>query len=100
LPGVDWRDPSWGIYEGDGFSFEFNIGKNEPCDGFMIHVRGGGDAVSSLLLLSERPGWYLLDISSMEWLHHGRDTGESWRRFQAYRDKVLARLESQADGSA
>jgi hypothetical protein len=26
LPGVDWPEPSWGVYEGDGFTIEFNMG--------------------------------------------------------------------------
>jgi hypothetical protein len=30
IPGVDWSDPSWGVYDGDGFSYEFNIGSEEP----------------------------------------------------------------------
>jgi len=47
IPGVNWSEPTWGVFEGDGFSFEFNMGKTEPCDHFMIHVRGGGDVVSS-----------------------------------------------------
>jgi hypothetical protein len=102
LPGVNWSDPIWGIYDGDGFSYEFNlnIGRNEPCDGFMVHVRGSGDAVSLLLRLSERCGWYLLDTSQGEWLHHCSDTEEGWHRFQVYRDRMLGRTESQADGSA
>jgi hypothetical protein len=63
LPEVDWSDPTWGILEGNGFSFEFNIGSQRPCEGFMIHVRGGGPAVTSLLRLAEKTGWYLLDCS-------------------------------------
>ncbi len=44
-PKVDFRDPSWGSFEGDGFSIEFNMGKEAVCDGIMLHVRGGGDAM-------------------------------------------------------
>ncbi len=30
LSEADWSDPTWGIYEGDGFSIEFNVGKKDP----------------------------------------------------------------------
>ena len=60
-----------------------NIGGEEPCNGFMIHVRGGGDAVASLLCLAERWVWYLLDCSQGEWLHHCSDADAGWQGFQA-----------------
>jgi hypothetical protein len=42
LPGVDWADPAWGIYTGDGFSIELNIGPEEMIGSIGLHVRGGG----------------------------------------------------------
>ncbi len=95
LPGVNWSDPAWGIYKGDGFSFEFNIGSKEPSDGFMIHVRGGGDAVAPLVQLAEGCNWYLFDCSQGEWLHHCSQREAGWNGFQAYRDRVLGRSEPQ-----
>jgi hypothetical protein len=91
LPQVDWSDPSWGTIEGDGFSFEFNVGK-EPSDGFMIHVRGGGPAVAKLLELAESTGWYLLDCSQGEWFHHCKNPDAGWIGFQAYRDRVISEM--------
>jgi hypothetical protein len=71
FPDTDWRDPSWGMYFGTQFTFEFNISSQDPCDGFMIHVRGRTDAaVSQLLSLARSTGWYLLDCSRGEWMHH------------------------------
>ena len=49
LPGVDWSDPTWGLYAGDGFTFEFSVGPEEPLVSFAVHVRGGGDAIADLL---------------------------------------------------
>ncbi len=54
IPEVDWSDPVWGIFDGDGFSYEFNIGRDEPCASVMVHVRGGGPALSLLLALGKR----------------------------------------------
>jgi hypothetical protein len=88
ISGVDWSDPTWGHFRGDGFSFEFNMGRKEPLDGFKIHVRGGGDAVAALLRLAEQTNWYLLDCSEGEWLHHCSNPESGWQAFQAYRDHV------------
>jgi len=89
LSPVDWSDPYWGVHEGNGFTFEFNIGCDDPCRDIMVHVRGGGDAASSLVMLSERWGWYMLDTSQGEWLHHCDDLNAGWARFQAYRDHAI-----------
>lgn len=90
IPGVDWSDPSWGVFGGDGFSYEFSIGSDEPCGHAMVHVRGGGPALPPLLALAGRWGWYLLDCSQGEWLHHCESAEAGWQGFQAYRDKVVA----------
>ncbi|MFL5733038.1 MAG: hypothetical protein ACJ78Q_07525, partial [Chloroflexia bacterium] len=34
LPGVDWSDPTWGDYLGEGFTIEFNMGRRETIDSF------------------------------------------------------------------
>jgi hypothetical protein len=91
FPGVDWASPNWGHFEGPGFSLEFNIGDDDPNDGFMIHVRGGGDPVTPMLRLAEASGWFILDCSSGEWLHHAEEPDAGWLGFQAYRDRVLSR---------
>lgn len=89
LPGVDWADPAWGIFEGDGFSFEFSIGAQDLSDSFMVHVRGHGDAVTPLLRLAEHWNWYLLDFSQGEWLHQCSDANAGWQDFQEYRNRML-----------
>jgi len=89
LPTVDWSDLTWGTYVGDGFSFEFSTGREDPCDGFMIHIRGGGNAMTPLLKLADRWGWYLFDCSSGEWIHHCSEAGAGWEGFQRYRDRVI-----------
>ena len=63
--------------------------QGEDTTGFMIHVRGGGNALEKLVLLSETAGWYLLDCSQGEWLHHCEDHEAGWKGFQNYRDRVL-----------
>lgn len=90
VPGVDWSDPSWGVHVGDRYSYEFSIGRDEPCGHAMVHVRGGGAALPPLLELAARWGWYLLDCSQGEWLHHCASVDAGWVGFQAYRDRVMS----------
>ena len=89
LLGTDWSDPKWGYYRGADFSLEFNLGSEEPNDGFMVHVRGSGEAVTHLLDLATSTGWFLLDCSDGEWLHHCEEPDRGWVAFQEYRDRVL-----------
>jgi hypothetical protein len=100
LPRVDWSDPTWGIFEGEGFSFEFNMGEKDPSDGFMVHVRGGGPAVTKLFELGQSTGWFLLDCSQGEWLHHCKEPDAGWIGFQAYRDRVIASMGNNTEPSA
>ena len=90
IPDIDWSDPEWGLYDADGFSLEFNCAGAGPTDGFTVHVRGGGDALAVLLRIAARWGWYLLDTSQGEWIHHCEDPGKGWKGFQTYRDSVLS----------
>jgi len=93
LPDLDWSDPSWGCYHGDGFSFEFNIGDEAEKYGFMVHVRGSGHAVDSLLQFAIPNGWSLLDCSSMGWINPENPSSDGWTGFQSYRDRVLNQLD-------
>lgn len=54
LPGVDFSDPSWGMLDDPSFSIEFNMGSEELCTSFMLHVRGGGNAMTTITRLLNR----------------------------------------------
>jgi hypothetical protein len=92
LPGVDWSDPTWGIYEGDGFSIEFNVGKDDPIESMMLHVRGGGDAIAAITRFARPQGWSALDCSTGEFLDLENPSQAGWEGFQAYRDKVIKKV--------
>ena len=67
LPGVDWSDPTWGQYGGDGFTFEFSVGPEEPVVTFAVHVRGSGDALADLLRFAVPNGWALGQTFSIQY---------------------------------
>lgn len=89
LPGVDWSDPTWGIYDGDEFLIEFNTGEGDPVDSIMLHVRGGGDAIAAMLQFANPNKWSLLDLSTGEFLDPENPSQKGWENFQATRDKVI-----------
>ena len=90
LPGVDWSDPTWGVFSGGGFSFVFNLAGDESVvKHFVVHVRGGGDAVAGLLRISVPNGWHLVDWSTGELIDPDSPSDSGWERWQAYRDKIL-----------
>lgn len=88
LPGVDWSDPTWGIYTGDEFSFEFNTGKEDPIESLMVHVRGNGHPIPSLLKFANPNKWSLIDCSTSQLINPDNPSDEGWQGFQAVRDKV------------
>jgi hypothetical protein len=64
LPQVDWSDPSFGTLAGDGFSIEFNVGREAVIDNIMLRVRGEGNASPAIKAVVKRNGWALLDYST------------------------------------
>ena len=91
LSGVDWSDCTWGLYGGNGFSIEFNVGKEDPIQNMMLHVRGGGDAVSDIMKLVLANAWIALDCSTSEFLDPAAPSNEGWVGFQKYRDQIFKR---------
>ena len=89
LPGVDWSDPAWGIYGNDGFSIEFNSGKDDLVASIMLHVRGGGDAIPAILQFANPNKWSLFDCSTGEFIDPQNPSSEGWEGFQAFRDRVM-----------
>ena len=91
LPDVDWSDPTWGTYTGDGFSIEFNAGAALIYD-LMLHVRGGGNAIDAIMKFATPNGWSVLDCSTDQFLDPQNPSQEGWEGFQKFRDKVVKKV--------
>ena len=89
LDGVDWTEPAWGVYFNDGYSIEFNVGREKTVDSIMLHVRGGGDAIAAMLQFAQPNNWSLFDCSTSEFIDPNSPSQEGWEGFQAYRDKIV-----------
>ena len=55
----------------------------------MLHVRGGGDAITPMLQFATPMKWSLFDCSTGEFLDPAAPSQEGWEGFQAFRDKVF-----------
>ena len=88
LSGVDWSNPAWGLYAGDGFTFEFSVGPEEPVTNFAVHIRGSGDAIADLVRFAVPNGWRLVDWSTGESIDPESPSYAGWEGWQAYRDKI------------
>ncbi len=77
---------------GEGFSLEFNIGKDDPVETIMLHVRGGGDAIAAMLKFCQPNNWSLFDCSTSEFIDPENPSQEGWEGFQEFRDKVVKKV--------
>ena len=93
VPDVDFSDPAWGMLHRATFSIEFNMGSEEICDGFMLHVRGGEDAMLLIDHLLKALGRRGIDCQSGDFfsLTNGERTFVEWRQF---RDRVVSGSEA------
>ena len=92
LSGIDWQVPTRGVYDGDGFSIEFNTGEDDPVSSIMLHVRGGGDAIADIVKFARPLGWSALDCSTSEFLDLEDPSHAGWEGFQSYRDRVMGEI--------
>ncbi|MEV4758591.1 hypothetical protein AB0J86_26290 [Micromonospora sp. NPDC049559] len=90
LPDLDLSDPAWGQLVGQTWSMELNIGSEEPVNSVMLHVRGSGDEVLSVITqIVAATGGRALDISTGEFLTGDPDETAGWHGFQRYWDRIL-----------
>lgn len=90
LPMADFSDPTWGLIDGPGWSIEVNLGAEEPCRGFALHVRCGGGAVGAVAAILDALKLRAVDTQTGEFFVGGEEGLESFRRWNAYRDQVMA----------
>jgi hypothetical protein len=94
VPGIDFSDASWGTFEGEGFSVEFNMGTGSVTKSVMLHVRGGDAALAVVRAVADALGVPAIDCSQGELIDLASpEAAEGFRAWRAYRDHVLVRKE-------
>ena len=89
IPEVDFKDRTWGMLDDDSFSIEFNMGSKEICEGFMMHVRGGGGVVPVIDHLLKELGLRAFDCQAGDFFTAGSAEG-SFAEWRAFRDRVIS----------
>jgi hypothetical protein len=89
FPAADFSDPSWGLLRNEEFSIEFNMGRHEICNGFMLHVRGGGGVALAVERLLRHLNLRGIDCQIGEFfsLEAAEASFKQWREF---RDRVVS----------
>lgn len=88
IPSADFADPAWGLIDGLGWSIEVNLGDDAECNGFALHVRGGGnEAIDAVAAILAATGLRAVDAQTGEFFDKGAAL-ESFGGWQAYRDHV------------
>jgi len=89
FPNANISDLGWLIVDDKEFSIEISVGHKEPCDGFMLHVRGGEAAVGAVTQIAQLFEARAFDMTSCQFLDSTPDPGGGFRQWQAYRGKVV-----------
>ena len=99
IPDADFSNPCWGMIEGADYSIEVNLGQQEILDGFALHVRGGSEEVSKVVLkLLRHLGLCGIDPSAYEILTPKSLSAPGFRRWKDFRDRVIGQGDDGAGG--
>jgi hypothetical protein len=88
VPAADFRNPSWGKIDGDGWSIEVSMGASEDSDGFTFHVRGGSAALAVVAMILQHLNLRALDPQAASGFFVGPGSKAGFDRWSAYRDQV------------
>lgn len=89
IPTADFSDPSWGRIDGQDWSIEVNLGQEEDCRSFVLHVRGGDAAVGAVAAILRRLNLRAIDSQTGEFFVAGESATESFHQWKRYRDQVI-----------
>jgi hypothetical protein len=89
IPTANFANPAWGLIDGGGWSIEVNLGSDEICEGFALHVRGGDEAVGAVAEILARLDLRALDSQTGEFFEAGPIALASFRKWRAYRDRSV-----------
>ena len=73
FPGTDWSEASWGRFNCQFGSIEFNLGENDPSDSLMLHVRASDDVVPLIVAMCKKKNWSGLDCSNGDFLEKSKN---------------------------
>ena len=89
FPGVDWADPTWGTWDADCGSIEFNMGQADVIQSIALHVRASNVVVAPIVQLCLDNGWQAIDYSSGAFLEQSESPEAGLSAWRDYRNRIL-----------
>lgn len=89
--GTNWDDPSWGIYDCEFGSIEFNVGQEDPVNSLCLHVRAGDGIVGGILLLCQRLSCQAVDFTDGSFLDQSERPAANLAKWREYRDHIVGK---------
>jgi hypothetical protein len=89
-PTANFPDPSWGLISYQDWSIEVSLGAEEECTSFGLGIRGGDAALGVVVAILRRLNLRAIDCQTSEFFVSGKEALESFQRWKAYLDTVLA----------
>lgn len=87
----DWSDSSWGTLTNEFADMEFNLGEGESLgNNFMLHVRGGSNVLSLILLMCVEHDWIAYDISNEKFIENGTDDS-GFKDWVEYKEQIIGK---------
>ena len=85
IPSAEFANPDWGVFAGDGFSIEFQMGDGEDCRSMRLLVRGGGSPSPLIAALLDRLKLRGIDCQTSEFFDVEAAIASygSWQRYRA-----------------
>ncbi|MEO0908690.1 MAG: hypothetical protein AAFY07_14330 [Pseudomonadota bacterium] len=87
-PEVSFDDTDWGVLEGDGWSIEFNINGQDPCESLALHVRGEDGSIPVIACLLNELGVRGIESAESKFFEEAV-APKAFAKWRAYRDQVL-----------
>jgi len=87
FPGIEFEEPTWGVYTGNGFSIQVDLGEEPEVDHLTLHVQGGGeDALRMIWQATRMLGVRAVDVLTGELLNFEEDAHgfRAWRGLDAF----------------
>ena len=92
VPTVDASDPTWLDLTGCGQVLELSLGREDPIESVMFHVRGGEGGIPVMLEFARTLGFRLLDCSTGEFLADDA-SNVAFSDWRDYRDRIVSRTQ-------
>jgi hypothetical protein len=99
LPNMRLAQDGAGVVDADSFSAEIIMGDDDPCEGFMVSLRGGPGGAAIVDAICNVTGFRAVAPGVDRIITSGDEIGESFAGWRKYRDSVVRPQSERATSS-